>query len=277
MKCVKSEEEPHTSVCLIAENVPLGGGEPSRLPILGIKVSTGGVLRHGGVEGVKYYLTREWKEGWTNWLKHAEEGFPSVLEHAVFTFYIDGCSRVCSHQLVRHRLISFTQESQRYTEERIRKAFERSFKKLDDETFWSVLEELMNLFSSDVDDFEKRLMLKDVEERGVPVDNCRERAKKFLLSIFVVPPPLKSEDGFVFRSYASSLADYAACRKVGGKMEDCRFLLPQAVRTSLLATANLREWLHVIELRAHPKAQWEIRGVARAIKKLLKEELPWLE
>ena len=37
----------------------------------------------------------------------------SPFEHAVFTFSISGISRVCSHQLVRHRLASFSQQSQR--------------------------------------------------------------------------------------------------------------------------------------------------------------------
>lgn len=38
----------------------------------------------------------------------------SVLEHASITFKIEGVSRVLTHQLVRHRLASFVQESQRY-------------------------------------------------------------------------------------------------------------------------------------------------------------------
>lgn len=41
-------------------------------------------------------------------------GHFSVLEHASFTFGIDGVSRACSHQLVRHRIASFSQQSQRY-------------------------------------------------------------------------------------------------------------------------------------------------------------------
>ncbi len=41
-------------------------------------------------------------------------GHFSVLEHASFTFGISGISRACSHQLVRHRIASFTQQSQRY-------------------------------------------------------------------------------------------------------------------------------------------------------------------
>lgn len=38
----------------------------------------------------------------------------SVLEHATITFLIEDISRSCSHQLVRHRLASFVQQSQRY-------------------------------------------------------------------------------------------------------------------------------------------------------------------
>ncbi len=41
-------------------------------------------------------------------------GHQSVLEHASFTFGIEGISRAASHQLVRHRLASYSQQSQRY-------------------------------------------------------------------------------------------------------------------------------------------------------------------
>lgn len=41
-------------------------------------------------------------------------GHHSVLEHATFTFGLEGISRVTSHQLVRHRIASFSQQSQRY-------------------------------------------------------------------------------------------------------------------------------------------------------------------
>lgn len=41
-------------------------------------------------------------------------GHLSVTEHANFTFSVRGISRACSHQLVRHRLASYTQQSQRY-------------------------------------------------------------------------------------------------------------------------------------------------------------------
>ncbi len=41
-------------------------------------------------------------------------GHESVFEHANFTFRVEGISRVTTHQLVRHRLASYTQQSQRY-------------------------------------------------------------------------------------------------------------------------------------------------------------------
>jgi thymidylate synthase (FAD) len=41
-------------------------------------------------------------------------GHLSVLEHANFTFGVEGISRACSHQLVRHRIASYSQQSQRY-------------------------------------------------------------------------------------------------------------------------------------------------------------------
>ena len=41
-------------------------------------------------------------------------GHFSALEHAQFVFGIEGISRACSHQLVRHRIASYSQQSQRY-------------------------------------------------------------------------------------------------------------------------------------------------------------------
>ncbi|MEJ5310638.1 MAG: FAD-dependent thymidylate synthase [Anaerolineae bacterium] len=44
------------------------------------------------------------------------EGHESLIEHASATFEISGISRTCSHQLVRHRIASYSQESQRYVD-----------------------------------------------------------------------------------------------------------------------------------------------------------------
>lgn len=44
-------------------------------------------------------------------------GHMSPIEHASFTFAVEGISRACSHQLVRHRVASYSQQSQRYVSE----------------------------------------------------------------------------------------------------------------------------------------------------------------
>jgi len=48
--------------------------------------------------------------------QRVEEGHESIIEHSSASFEISGISRSCSHQLVRHRLASYSQESQRYVD-----------------------------------------------------------------------------------------------------------------------------------------------------------------
>jgi thymidylate synthase (FAD) len=110
-----------------------------RLIVLAVKTSAGKL----GLKNADYYL-REYKEEGVE--KHVMEShkYPSVLEHVVFTFLVEGISRVTSHQLVRHRIASYTQESQRYSAvERdyvipdtvIKAGFEEEFRKLVDEAY----------------------------------------------------------------------------------------------------------------------------------------------
>lgn len=49
--------------------------------------------------------------------KLIQAGHGSILEHASATFLVEGISRACSHQLVRHRIASYSQRSQRYVNE----------------------------------------------------------------------------------------------------------------------------------------------------------------
>ncbi len=49
-------------------------------------------------------------------MARVREGHESLIEHASATFEISGISRACSHQLVRHRIASYSQESQRYVD-----------------------------------------------------------------------------------------------------------------------------------------------------------------
>ncbi|KUH33572.1 thymidylate synthase [Thermococcus celericrescens] len=134
-------------------------------------------------------------------------GHESILEHAVLTFAIEGCSRTCSHQLVRHRLASYTQQSQRYI----------------------------------------KLNPNDVEET------------------FVIPESVKEKPGLYEKwkeLMRKAIELYEESYNAGVHQEDARFVLPQAVRTKLVMTMNLRELKHFFGLRACERAQWEIREVA---------------
>jgi thymidylate synthase (FAD) len=61
---------------------------------------------------------------------------------------------------------------------------------------------------------------------------------------------------------------------LGINNEDARFILPNAIESQIVITANFREWRHIIELRGSEKAQWEIRNVVIEILKILKEYAP---
>lgn len=69
-----------------------------------------------------------------------KNGHHSVFEHIYFTFKIQGISRACSHQLVRHRMCAFTQRSQRYcTEDGFGMILPRSIKSADQEEAYEKL------------------------------------------------------------------------------------------------------------------------------------------
>ncbi len=67
---------------------------------------------------------------------------------------------------------------------------------------------------------------------------------------------------------------YGKLQKMGIKNEDARFLLPNAVQSEIVISANLRELRHIFCLRFHKKAQWEIRSVAMQMLRLIKEQAP---
>lgn len=144
-----------------------------------------------------------------------QRGHHSVLEHAYATFRISGVSRAFTHQLVRHRLCSFTQQSQRYV----------------DESNFHYIEP----------------------------DSVKDNPKTH--SIFI-------------KSIENAKAVYQELQQLGIKNEDARFVLPNAIESQIVVTANLRQWRHIVELRGNPDAQWEIRKVVIEILKILKMYVP---
>ena len=91
-------------------------------------------------------------------------GHLSTVEHVTFTFAIEGVSRVLTHQLVRHRIASYSQQSQRYVKahdfDRIMPptiaADEAARKKFDD-----CMEQLQRLYDE------------LTEEHGIPAEDAR--------------------------------------------------------------------------------------------------------
>ena len=96
-------------------------------------------------------------------VKHLyNNGHMSVMEHIYFTFKIEGISRACSHQLVRHRHCSFTQRSQRYCSE-------DGFEVVQPKSFDAVYEEgWYEAFANSIQDG-----YRDLQRNGVPNEDAR--------------------------------------------------------------------------------------------------------
>ncbi|MEK7627166.1 MAG: FAD-dependent thymidylate synthase [Patescibacteria group bacterium] len=70
----------------------------------------------------------------------------SPVEHITFTFAIEGISRTCTHQMVRHRLASYSQQSQRYVGEQSEKNKDGVFDFIIPESFKALGETKINVF-----------------------------------------------------------------------------------------------------------------------------------
>ncbi len=162
-------------VRLIAVSQPIEGGDPRRLIVLAVKTSAGKVKE----KGAEYYLKHYPDDKLGLWVIAAARGFPSVLEHVVMTFLIEGCSRVCTHQLVRHRIASYTQESQRYS------AIEPSFVLPESIERAGLGEDYLGLLEE-----ANRLYLKALES-GVPYEDARYALPQGITSRLVMTVNLR--------------------------------------------------------------------------------------
>ena len=90
---------------------------------------------------------------------------------------------------------------------------------------------------------------------------------------YVIPPSVieaGEEVGFVAEAEKAAKAYHRLLAK-GVKKEDARFLLPEATKTSLIMTINVRSLMNFLSLRLGKSAQWEIKGLANAMVQALKE------
>ena len=91
-------------------------------------------------------------------------GHFSTLEHASYTFAVDGVSRALTHQLVRHRIASFNQQSQRYVK------FDNGFEHVEPATV-SENKEAHQVFNSIMKECEEAY--KKLVELGIPKEDAR--------------------------------------------------------------------------------------------------------
>lgn len=165
-----------------------------------------------------------------------DSGHMSIAEHVNYTFAIQGISRACSHQLVRHRLCTFSQQSQRYVE---------------------IKEDIEELVSLEQEAIEAVAVAG--WEQYQPNPQLLQILEKYFTDVS------KETCGF----YLKMLLNYLTRIANGMKPEDARQFLPNATKTNIVVTTNLRNLIHMSELRLCTRAQKEIRQLF----KLIKEEV----
>ena len=161
-------------------------------------------------------------------------GHASPVEHASFTFGIEGVSRALLAQITRHRIASFSVQSQRYV-------------RLDDFHFVVPPE-------VESDPEAKAAFLTAMEEEGrhyLNIAAALERKHKAALLAQGLPEKEAAQK-------AEKLAN-----------EDARFVLPNACETKMVLTMNARSLQNFFRLRCCNRAQWEIRALAEAMFQLV--------
>ena len=167
-----------------------------------------------------------------------KSGHESVLEHASATAIVV-CSRACSHQLVRHRIAAYSQESQRFC----------SYGKVN--SLKVICPPNIGLLPGD---YERVGWMTQLNGQNV---RLTEQHESWIRDM-----------GCAYSAYKRELT-----QKI--KPEDARYLLPNATKTELAVTFNLRQWRHVFQERALNKhAQWEIRAIFSSILDDLSERIP---
>jgi thymidylate synthase (FAD) len=190
-----------------------------------------------GVEGIMDGLDRDSIENFLNGL--ISIGHESPIEHISFTFAVEGVSRALTHQLVRHRIASYSQQSQRYVR----------------------LEQFNYVLPPSIEDIPeaRELFIKAMEESQRAYDNITEKLKK----------------GHVEKLIGEGL-DEDKARKTAEKMaiEDARYVFPNACETKVVFTMNARTLMNFFEHRCCNRAQWEIRAMAEKMLKEVKAVCP---
>ncbi|MGN0551015.1 MAG: FAD-dependent thymidylate synthase [Acutalibacteraceae bacterium] len=179
-------------------------------------------------------------------------GHESPIEHASFTFGIEGISRACSHQLVRHRIASYSQQSQRYVDGN----------KFDFVTPPEIAED-----ENALEEYNKAISMQCEAYAKVRGALIAKYIKKYLgIS------SAKNEQELIESFKAEHKKEYSAFEKKAN--EDARFILPNACTTSIVVTMNARSLMNFFSHRCCNRAQWEIRDIAIQMYRLCMEKAP---
>jgi thymidylate synthase (FAD) len=168
-------------------------------------------------------------------------GHASPIEHASFTFAIEGVSRVLTHQLVRHRIASYSQQSQRYV-------------KL--EQFEYIVPPAIEANKET-----KMLFIEAMEQDQKTYDRLSELLEK------------KAYQDYLDMGYSEKKAKRSAEKKA---IEDARYVFPNAAETKIVVTMNARSLMNFFQHRCCQRAQWEIRELATEMLKVVRNVAPVL-
>ena len=219
-----------------------------------------------GVDEITQKLTEEEIARYVNML--ASIGHESPLEHVSFTFAIEGISRACTHQIVRHRIASYSQQSQRYVKlEQFEYIIPPAIEKNPEakRIFVETMERDQKAYDELVD-----LLLEDIliDKHAADYGSC-------IKEILKENPDVAPDRSKVLDLYAEKFfEDYRKAEKQA--IEDARYVFPNACETKIVITMNARSLLHFFNVRCCNRAQWEIREMATEMLKECKKIAPAL-
>lgn len=169
----------------------------------------------------------------------SEIGHESPIEHASFTFGIEGVSRALLAQITRHRMASFSVKSQRYVRE-------GSFEYITPPEIAAVPEAL---------EIYEEIMAEDQKRYDRLAEILKEKHIKTFLT--------EGKD----EKTAARMAEKKA-------IEDARFVLPNSCETQMIMTMNARSLHNFFKHRCCARAQWEIQDIANQMLALVCEVAP---
>lgn len=189
------------------------------------------------IEDLRDGLTDEKVESFVNMLSGL--GHESPIEHASFTFGIEGVSRSLLAQITRHRIASFSVKSQRYVKE---------------------------------GEFEF-VTPPEIEKEAQALEIYNESMRLAQQAYDKIAEVLtqKHKKAFLAEGKDEKTAARMASKKA---IEDARFVLPNACETKMVVTMNARSLMNFFHHRCCNRAQWEIHDVADQMLKLVCQVAP---